>query len=251
MNVTVRLIHKAFVRFNPPLTCCAVIPLISELLVCGDDVRASFTRLQTSTLEDFLQTREPEFTEHCWQPFTKGDETRRNSSVANANSQRSGSTTGCFSCFSLSGMAQAAIIGAMSLTARLRCGPLLRLCRWFPTSEIQLETSASCSSFQSLHVPPFKVCVTVSAASTTSVEGSLFSAPVNQNKNWEKLPAAFFSFFCLLLFFLSSDAPASEAGGSFASQEHSFLQMPFRLISQFINSTFSARLFDYPVKWGC
>lgn len=121
------LFYKAFAAFNPPLTDTALIarPLVCEtlsetLLWHG----VSFTRLQTSTLQCFLQIRQPEFAEHCWQPFTRGDETRGNSSVVNANSQHSGSTRGCFNCFPLTGMVQVFTIGAMGLTAQLRCGPL-------------------------------------------------------------------------------------------------------------------------------
>lgn len=148
--------------------------------------------------------------------------------------------TGPLLLFSLSGMAQVVTIGAMSLTARLRCGPLPRLFRWFPTSEIPLETSALCFSFQSILLWS-KSAFPFQQLQLHQSKGSLFFpdwAPVNQNKNWEKLLAVFPS---------SSETPASETGGSFASQ-HSFLQVPLRLISQFINSTFSARLFDYPVK---
>lgn len=146
-------------------------------------------------------------------------------------------------------MAQVVTIGAMSLTARLRCGSLLRLFRWFPTSEIPLETSALCFSFQSILLWSKSVLLFQKLQPHQSKVSSL----PRFGSSKPKQEGCFL--FCFVLFFRfkfsmfsSSEAPASETGGGFDSQEHSFLQVPFRLISQFINSTFSARLFDYPVK---
>lgn len=174
------------------------IRLISRLLVRGDDVRAFFTRLQTSTLQCFLQTREPEFTEHCWQPFRKGDETRGNSSVANANSQRSGSTTGCFSCFPFQGWHKSLSLvqwaWQLGSAAALCCvcsdGFRRRRFSWKQAPYVS-PFKAFCSG-QSLRSP-------FSSYNYISRRVPVFpdSAPVNQNKNWEKLLAVFSSFFAI------------------------------------------------------
>lgn len=96
-----------------------------------------------------------------------------------------------------------------------------------------------------------KVCAPVSAATSRSVEGFLFSPTLLQSaktRNGKKGPGSCFFLGFFFLCFSPFKAPASGTGSGVASQEHSFLQMPFRLISQFINSTFSVRVFDYPVK---
>lgn len=191
MNVTVRLIHKALfhVQSTSHLTCR--IPQISRLLVRGDDVRAFFTRLQTSTLQCFLQTREPEFTEHCWQPFTKGDETRGNSSTLNALVlQRAASPVFPFR----DGTSRYHWCNELDSSA-----PPRPSAAFVPmVSDVGDSVGNKRLMFLlSKHFALVKVCVPVSAATTTSVEGfPVFPdwAPVNQNKNWEKLLAVFSSF---------------------------------------------------------
>lgn len=95
--------------------------------------------------------------------------------------------------------------------------PRHSLFRRFPTLEIPLETSAMCFSFKSILLRSKSDFL----FQQLQQHESKFSR-LAQNKSWE-IAAGCFLFF----FFSSFKAAVGETGGGFASQEHTFLQMPF------------------------